>query len=339
MTTLEYRAEAALGQIQEVNPGDHTFSLRIVNYSGGPMKRADSYGSVWEPGVFSDSLRSNPRPAAAYAHNWERIIGSLKEHTERADGLDGLVQFANIDEVPDAKMAWSLIRDGHLRDTSFGFKRQPGGWSDTRAAAAKIEGERERMTRARLDEVSPVLVGAVPGAGVLSVRSADGAAILKVTAADLLTKLAAKTITLRDALEAIETRNGEADDEAISSTSPELIEPTELTRADVEDAWLLMRADKLIGMSEYRAVGTGAASSAHLKTYWTKGKGAPKIGWGTDGDFARCEAELGKYVPAKELKGYCANLHVLATGARPGHVPGESGGRSDREPETEPSPT
>lgn len=48
-----------------------------------------------------------------------------------------------------------------------------------------------------------------------------------------------------------------------------------------------------------------------------------KIRWGVPGDFARCEAELGKYVEPEVVKGLCSNLHVRATGARPGHAPGE----------------
>lgn len=67
------------------------------------------------------------------------------------------------------------------------------------------------------------------------------------------------------------------------------------------------------------------ASTQRLMSYWTKGAGAAKIRWGTDGDFDRCVVELRKHVPATiDVKGLCSNLHVKATGARPGHAPGES---------------
>ena len=58
--------------------------------------------------------------------------------------------------------------------------------------------------------------------------------------------------------------------------------------------------------------------------YWAHGPGAAKIQWGVDGDFDRCRAQLGKYVSPKILPGLCANLHHRATGAWPGHAPGES---------------
>lgn len=333
---LEYRDDSALGGITATHDGDHTFELCIVKYDGGPSKRADSYGSVWSPGVFNDSL-SQKMPSAAWAHDWSRIIGSLKEHDERSDGLYGLVQFANMDEVPDARMAWSLIRDKHIRDTSFGFKRLPGGWSDTRSAPVRIEGEKERLTRARLDEVSPVLVGAVTGAGVLSVRSEGGDMIAVSDAADLFTKLAAGSITLRDALDALETRQALITPEVDAAERHEADMDFQLSYGDVQDVLDLMRRDGLIG-SETRLAGNGAKGEAVLKEYWSHGKGAAKIAWGTDGDHTRCVAELSKYVTKAQVHGLCTNIQKLAVGyaGNPGH----KGGRSEsREPETESSPT
>lgn len=67
-----------------------------------------------------------------------------------------------------------------------------------------------------------------------------------------------------------------------------------------------------------------ARSTERLMDYWAHGAGAAKIAWGTGGDFARCEAELGKYVSPKVVPGLCANLHHKATGAWPGHAPGET---------------
>jgi hypothetical protein len=69
-----------------------------------------------------------------------------------------------------------------------------------------------------------------------------------------------------------------------------------------------------------------AASTEKLMRYWAEGEGAAKIDWGVAGDFARCELELGKYVGPSVVKGLCANLHHRATGAWPGHAPGETDG-------------
>lgn len=60
-----------------------------------------------------------------------------------------------------------------------------------------------------------------------------------------------------------------------------------------------------------------------LRHYWTKGEGAVKIGWGTDGSFARCVTHLGKYV--RDPKGLCAEYHKAATGEWPAEKGVESG--------------
>jgi hypothetical protein len=57
-----------------------------------------------------------------------------------------------------------------------------------------------------------------------------------------------------------------------------------------------------------------------LGDYWTHGPGAAKIGWGTDGSFARCERLLRPKLPARlklQVGGLCANLHKRATGEWP----------------------
>lgn len=65
-------------------------------------------------------------------------------------------------------------------------------------------------------------------------------------------------------------------------------------------------------------------ATERLMEYWAHGEGAAKINWGHDGDFDRCRVQLGKYVHNPEqLAGLCSNLHVRATGARPGHAPAE----------------
>ena len=71
-------------------------------------------------------------------------------------------------------------------------------------------------------------------------------------------------------------------------------------------------------------------NTERLMEYWAHGEGAAKIRWGVAGDFARCEAELGKYVSPAIVKGLCSNLHVRATGARPGHAPGETDGHGHK---------
>jgi hypothetical protein len=71
-------------------------------------------------------------------------------------------------------------------------------------------------------------------------------------------------------------------------------------------------------------------NAEELRRYWTSGKGAAKIRWGTPGDWTRCVRNLSKYMGPR-AKGYCQLRHKDATGvytgsrANPGR---KSGGRN-----------
>lgn len=60
-------------------------------------------------------------------------------------------------------------------------------------------------------------------------------------------------------------------------------------------------------------------NTERLKRYWTIGKGAAKIRWGTPGAWSRCYRNVVKYMPPYVAKGYCTNLsqrlggHGIAT--------------------------
>ena len=69
--------------------------------------------------------------------------------------------------------------------------------------------------------------------------------------------------------------------------------------------------------------GNQGPNTQRLMEYWAHGKGAAEINWGVPGDFDRCVSRLSKYVPPSMVKGLCSNLHVRATGARPGHAASE----------------
>lgn len=70
-------------------------------------------------------------------------------------------------------------------------------------------------------------------------------------------------------------------------------------------------------------VNTDPVATERLMRYWAEGEGAAKIGWNSPGDFDRCVMHLSKYVSPRIVKGLCSNLHERATGARPGHAPGD----------------
>jgi hypothetical protein len=65
-----------------------------------------------------------------------------------------------------------------------------------------------------------------------------------------------------------------------------------------------------------------------LRRYWTRGKGALKIRWGTPGDWTRCVRYLSKYMGPR-AKGYCQLRHKEVTGVYTGDPrnPGRKKGR------------
>lgn len=72
----------------------------------------------------------------------------------------------------------------------------------------------------------------------------------------------------------------------------------------------------------------GAAGAARLRAWAISPTGGGKIFlWGTAGDFERCRKFYRDKMPARFIDGWCANLHKLATGATPGHAPGEVAGK------------
>ncbi|QUE25400.1 capsid maturation protease and MuF-like fusion protein [Microbacterium phage Fizzles] len=71
---------------------------------------------------------------------------------------------------------------------------------------------------------------------------------------------------------------------------------------------------------------THPTATARIRRYWTRGKGAAKIGWGTPGDFNRCRSQLAKYVQNPDwLAGLCANMHKEVLGVWPGRKRGDKG--------------
>lgn len=61
----------------------------------------------------------------------------------------------------------------------------------------------------------------------------------------------------------------------------------------------------------------GQRQAENLRIYWTKGKGATKIRWGTSNDFTRCVRQLRKHLGA-QTEGYCARRHREMAGVWPG---------------------
>lgn len=76
------------------------------------------------------------------------------------------------------------------------------------------------------------------------------------------------------------------------------------------------------------AIDQSNPNTRRLVRYWTKGEGAIKVRWATDGAFDRCVRHLSDKV--RDPKGLCAELHKVATG----EWPAEKGVESSMEAET-----
>ncbi|GGM75659.1 hypothetical protein GCM10012275_52950 [Longimycelium tulufanense] len=56
----------------------------------------------------------------------------------------------------------------------------------------------------------------------------------------------------------------------------------------------------------------------NLERFWKFGRGAARIRWGTEGDFARCVRQLDEHVGSERAKRICAQWHKDMNGFWPG---------------------
>ncbi len=64
----------------------------------------------------------------------------------------------------------------------------------------------------------------------------------------------------------------------------------------------------LVALAGREITPSDVAATERLKRYWTVGKGAAKIRWGTPGSWTRCYKHIVKYMRPDIAKGYCTNL-------------------------------
>jgi hypothetical protein len=98
-----------------------------------------------------------------------------------------------------------------------------------------------------------------------------------------------------------------------SQVESEEVAEDEALAADARDA-----TDRIASFKRGSGWITNPEDTARLHRYWTKGKGAAKIRWGTSGDFTRCTRQLRKYIDPQFLNRTCAQWHHDALGYWPG---------------------
>lgn len=180
---MEIETREGLGIKPEGDPEKRLFAARVLNYGV-----VDDHGTSWAPGVFADSLRAK-KPTAVWGHVPTRPIGKVVDYRDSAEGLDIIVQLAEFDAVPDARMAHSLLKDEIIDQFSFGFHRESDEKDPDHRGVTRI-------TKATMLEVSPVLAASGKGTRTLGVRSTT-----RAQAAELLGQVAAGELDPQKALE------------------------------------------------------------------------------------------------------------------------------------------
>lgn len=194
--------------VQAVDGDGRTFTARAVTYGV-----VDDYGTRFVKGVFTDSL-ARRLPVIAWSHDWAEPIGRATGWEERDDGLYITARLSDPEAVPRARQAAVQLADGTLDSVSVGFLRLEDRTGDDGVVD---------IVRGDLDEVSVVLRGAVPGAEVLSIRSARGAVDLDALVA-IAKRKAAGELSDAEAKAAVELLAGdvvEGEPEPTAEAEPE----------------------------------------------------------------------------------------------------------------------
>lgn len=167
MTTREYRqTPGALVEVRVTADGrEGRITADVMRYG-----IVDDYRTTFAPGVFTLSLETR-LPRVLWAHDSKDPIGQWVDVDDTRSRLrmSGLLDLELIPgtttpAVPSAHRAWSQLNSGTIDQFSVGFLRQADERNSPRQGITTI-------TQAILDEASPVLVGSVPGAVLVGVRS------------------------------------------------------------------------------------------------------------------------------------------------------------------------
>lgn len=222
------------GEVRAATAEDGRHYVTLHAISPGVV---DTYGSLWEPDAFDESL-ARRLPTLVWSHNWADPIGHGLDYQTGPDGPTVRFAFDDFDAVPRARQAFVQTESGTIRDCSVGFsdvtRRDP-----TEQERIDYPGVREVITRATMDELSLVLAGAVPGAKVVSVRAANAdAPVSREAVAQIMARLATGEMTLTGALNALDTLPDAADDPDVEETPPPATqtpdEPEDTTDDDPE---------------------------------------------------------------------------------------------------------
>lgn len=152
--TMTHTAPSAF----RASPDGRTLSGWAVRYGV-----VDDYLTMFTRGMWDASLAAS-LPVLCWSHDWSRPLGRIVDADDRAAGLFITARFDDPADVPDARQAIAQVKSGTMTMFSVGFIPEGGH-------AITVDGKDVGVfTRGRLDEVSLVMKGAVPGADVTDLR-------------------------------------------------------------------------------------------------------------------------------------------------------------------------
>jgi len=248
------------------------------------------------------------------------IIGEPRTpHNSKKAQLPGTLPKLDVDAFINNYASWvekERYKPRNAADKAAVKKRWPNAkFTDAAIIAA---GEEEPTLTPKTSDVTPRYLAIV--------SPEDPSAVMDVVA--IIPKTATSTAPIaykRDG------DNWVQDDQTLadlkSSTKPPVVE---LDKESLDDVLLQMAEAKpeeakpeeavvasVISIMDAFVAAGGAdrnrGNAEELRKYWTKGKGAAKIRWGTPGDWTRCVRNLSKYMGPR-AKGYCQLRHKEVTG-------------------------
>lgn len=191
-------------EVRVPDEGGRTFEAVVLRYNV-----VDDYDTRFVPGVFTESLEAR-LPRICWAHRWDEPLGRYVDYKDTDEGLTLVGEFDDFDAVPRARQAHAQLRSGTIDQFSVGFVRTQDRPAD------KDDAGREGVTdivRGILDEASLVLVGAVPGTSLVSVRQSFRSGVMMDDLVEIAKRKASGELTAAEAEEALLLLAGDTPDE------------------------------------------------------------------------------------------------------------------------------
>lgn len=122
---------------------------------GVPVKRATGLFEQLQPGMFKHQLNAANRVAVLWQHDWDSPIGRATQLVDSAEMLRFTAKITENTDVPEARKALALLREGIVDEISVGFDWV--NWSEQRSGSDTTI----LHTKGRLREFSVVTFGAL----------------------------------------------------------------------------------------------------------------------------------------------------------------------------------